>query len=204
MATVGRNPAVGQVEIIDITVQALDKRWISRTSPRLDAGSSCRHGRRSRSSESELREVFVSGDSVKHSAQRQVRSDRPVHDLRFRSASERHSGRLWRRVSGRFFAGHAHGLTFARQLTNVETIRSERTFGQIVRGLQVYGRRVLGTRRSAQAIVTQVPVVRLPDALCDCLLGPGALLIAGGPKLLVRVNMPQFYRTVTGYVAQAG
>ena len=32
------------------------------------------------------------------------------------------------------------------QLTNVETIRSERTFGQILRGLQVYGRAVLDNK----------------------------------------------------------
>ena len=39
------------------------------------------------------------------------------------------------------YGGHAHGFTFASQMTNVETIRSERTFGQIgIRGLQVYGR----------------------------------------------------------------
>jgi hypothetical protein len=54
------------------------------------------------------------------------------------------------------FGGHAHGLTFASQLTNVETIRSERTFGQILRGLQVYGRQVLDNKAIAQAIVTQV------------------------------------------------
>ena len=43
------------------------------------------------------------------------------------------------------YAGHAHALTFASQLTNVETIRSERTFGQICGGLQVYGRQVLAS-----------------------------------------------------------
>jgi hypothetical protein len=38
------------------------------------------------------------------------------------------------------FAGHKAGLTFASQLTEMETIRSERTFGNLMRGLQVYGR----------------------------------------------------------------
>lgn len=54
------------------------------------------------------------------------------------------------------YGGHAHGLTFASQMTNVETIRSERTFGQILRGLQVYGRAVLDPKAICQAIVTQV------------------------------------------------
>lgn len=39
-------------------------------------------------------------------------------------------------------AGHSHGLTFASQLTKMETIRAERTFGTIMRGLQVYGTKV--------------------------------------------------------------
>ena len=51
--------------------------------------------------------------------------------------------------------GHAAGLTFASQMTNVETMRSEMTFGQIFRGLQIYGRAVLDSKALAQAIVTQ-------------------------------------------------
>ena len=35
--------------------------------------------------------------------------------------------------------GHSVGLTFASQLTNMETLRSENTFGDLLRGLQVYG-----------------------------------------------------------------
>lgn len=37
-------------------------------------------------------------------------------------------------------AGHKNGLTFASQFTEMEVIRSERTFGNLMRGLQVYGR----------------------------------------------------------------
>lgn len=36
-------------------------------------------------------------------------------------------------------AGHSHGLTFASQMTVMETLRSELTFGTLLRGLQVYG-----------------------------------------------------------------
>lgn len=40
------------------------------------------------------------------------------------------------------FAGHSHGLTFASQLTKVETLRAESTFGTLMRGLQVFGHKV--------------------------------------------------------------
>jgi hypothetical protein len=43
----------------------------------------------------------------------------------------------------RVFAGHKHGLTFASQLSKVQTLQSENTFGQLLRGLQVYGFKVL-------------------------------------------------------------
>jgi hypothetical protein len=52
------------------------------------------------------------------------------------------------------YAGHAHGLTFASQVAKVETLRSEHTFGQILRGLQVYGSKVVDPTAIAQAIVT--------------------------------------------------
>lgn len=37
------------------------------------------------------------------------------------------------------YFGHAMGLSFASQLTKVETLRSESTFGTLMRGLQVWG-----------------------------------------------------------------
>jgi len=43
----------------------------------------------------------------------------------------------------RIYAGHSHGLTFASQLTKVETLRAESTFGNLMRGLQVYGYKVI-------------------------------------------------------------
>ena len=54
--------------------------------------------------------------------------------------------------SGKFsiIAGHKMGLTFASQMTNMETIRSEVTFGNIIRGLQVYGYKVV----KPEALVT--------------------------------------------------
>ena len=43
----------------------------------------------------------------------------------------------------RIFAGHPHGLTFASQITKMETMRSERSFSTLMRGLQVFGSKVL-------------------------------------------------------------
>lgn len=40
-------------------------------------------------------------------------------------------------------AGTSAGLTFATQLTNTETLRAESTFGDIMRGLMVYGHKVV-------------------------------------------------------------
>jgi hypothetical protein len=51
-------------------------------------------------------------------------------------------------------AGHKMGFTFATQMTEMETIRSEQTFGNIIRGLQVYGYKVVKPEAVAQAVVT--------------------------------------------------
>ena len=39
--------------------------------------------------------------------------------------------------------GHKMGLTFASQMTEMESLRAESTFGNIIRGLQVYGFKVV-------------------------------------------------------------
>ncbi len=51
-------------------------------------------------------------------------------------------------------AGTKMGLTFASQMTEMETIRSETTFGNIIRGLQVYGYKVVKPEALSQAVVT--------------------------------------------------
>ena len=50
--------------------------------------------------------------------------------------------------------GHTMGFTFASQMTNMETIRSETTFGNIIRGLQFYGYKVVKPEALATMIVT--------------------------------------------------
>ena len=58
-------------------------------------------------------------------------------------------------AGGKFsvIAGHKMGFTFASQMTEMETIRSESTFGNIVRGLQVYGYKVVKGEALAQAVI---------------------------------------------------
>lgn len=51
------------------------------------------------------------------------------------------------------FAGHKNGLTFASQLVKTETLRAESTFGDIMRGLQVYGYKVIDGTMLATAYV---------------------------------------------------
>jgi hypothetical protein len=51
-------------------------------------------------------------------------------------------------------AGHKMGLTFASQMTEMETLRSESTFGNVIRGLQVYGYKVVKPEALAQSVVT--------------------------------------------------
>jgi len=51
-------------------------------------------------------------------------------------------------------AGHKMGFTFASQMTNMETIRSETTFGNIIRGLQVYGYKVVKPEALATMVVS--------------------------------------------------
>jgi hypothetical protein len=58
--------------------------------------------------------------------------------------------------SGKYslIAGTKMGFTFASQMTNMETIRSESTFGNIIRGLQVYGYKVVKPEALAQAVIS--------------------------------------------------
>jgi len=57
--------------------------------------------------------------------------------------------------SGKFniVAGHKMGFTFASQMTNMETLRSENTFVNIIRGLQVYGYQVIKPEALSTAVV---------------------------------------------------
>ena len=59
-------------------------------------------------------------------------------------------GADWRSV---ILAGHKDAATFATQLTKTETLRSQSTFGDIMRGLLVYGYRTIKPEAMAVAYV---------------------------------------------------
>ncbi len=89
---------------------------------------------------SDLRNASISGDGVS-----MLRNGRIGMIDRFTMYS---SNLLPTAVEGavnatRIFAGHPHGLTFASQFSKLETIRSEQAFATLLRGLQVYGSKVL-------------------------------------------------------------
>jgi len=154
LSVVGRNPGASDVELLDVLMrlgQVLDEqnipeegRWVVMPAW---AGRMIK--------QSELRQAYLSGDSVS-----MLRNGRLGMVDRFTiyisnllpnnsSASANFNAGEWP-----IFAGHAHGLTFASQISKVETLRSELTFGQILRGLQVYGYQVVDGKALAQAQVT--------------------------------------------------
>jgi hypothetical protein len=152
VAVVNRNPAAGKVEVIDLLVrlgQALDEqnipeqgRWV--VMPTWVA---------SLIKTSELRDAALSGDG-----QSMLRNGRlgMVDRFTIYTSNLMPSGVAAGLAAGEWlvYAGHSHALTFASQLTKVETIRSETTFGNILRGLQIYGYKVLDGKALAQAVVS--------------------------------------------------
>lgn len=154
LATVARSPTVGQVEILDVILrmgQALDEqnipedgRWVVMP---VWAAALLKF--------SDLRQAYLTGDSVTP-----LRNGRIGMIDRFTiySSNLLPSGVAGGLAAGEFaiYAGHAHGLTFASQISKVETLRSEMTFGTILRGLQVYGYQIVDNTALAQAIVTKV------------------------------------------------
>src|ERR1035437_5581537 len=151
LSVVGRNPGAGDVELLDVLMrlgQVLDEqnipeegRWVVLPSW---AGRMVK--------QSELRQAYLSGDSVS-----MLRNGRlgMVDRFTIYVSNLLPSGVAAGLQAGEWpiYAGHAHALTFASQISKVETLRSELTFGQILRGLQVYGYAILDPKALAQAIV---------------------------------------------------
>jgi len=154
LALVPNSPTGGQVDVLDMMLrlgQALDEQNIPETGrwivmPTWAAVLVKR---------SELRQAYLSGDGVS-----MLRNGRlgMVDRFTLYTSNLMPSGTAAGLAAGEFiiYAGHAHGLTFASQMTRMETLRSEMTFGQIMRGLQIYGYKVLDGTAIAQAIVTKV------------------------------------------------
>lgn len=154
VVVVGQGATTGQVNLIDLLLrmgQCLDElnipeqgRWVV-----LPAWA----GRQIK--QSELRQAYLSGDAVS-----MLRNGRLGMIDRFTLYSSNllpnNSTDSTNFAAGEYpiFAGHAHGLTFASQISKVETLRSELTFGNILRGLQVYGYQILDGTALVQAQVS--------------------------------------------------
>jgi hypothetical protein len=153
LALVATNPGSGEVEVLDMLLrlgQALDEqnipeqgRWV--IMPTWAATLIKR---------SELRQAFLSGDGVS-----MLRNGRigMVDRFTLYSSNLLPAGVAGGLAAGEYaiYAGHSHGLTFASQMTKMETLQSEQTFGRILRGLQVYGYKVVDGVAIAQAIVSK-------------------------------------------------
>jgi hypothetical protein len=151
---VARNPAgtAGKVEIVDLLVrlgQVLDEQNIPETGRWvvLPAWIS------SQIKMSELRDASLTGDGT--SILRNGRLGMVDRFTIYVSNLLPH-GAMTGLAAGEWviYAGTSHALTFASQINKVESMRSEMTFGQLLRGLQVYGSKVLDGTALAQAIVT--------------------------------------------------
>lgn len=153
VVVVPRSPGVGEVEILDIILrlgQALDEQNIPESGRWLLlpawAGTMIKM--------SELRQVYLSGDNVTMLRNGRIgmidRFTVYISNLLPKGVPAGLAAGEWA-----IFAGHPHGLTFASQMTKVETLKSEHSFAQLLRGLQVYGFKVLDSIAIAEAIVAK-------------------------------------------------
>ena len=154
LSVVARDPTAGQVELLDVLMRAgqvLDEqnipevgRWVVMPAW---AGRMIK--------QSELRQAYLSGDSVSMLRNGRLgmvdRFTIYISNLLPNNSSDNVN---FQPGEWPIFAGHAHGLTFASQISKVETLRSELTFGQVLRGLQVYGYQVVDGKALVQAYVT--------------------------------------------------
>ena len=152
LAVVARSPTTGKVEIVDAILrlgQALDEQNIPETGrwvvlPTWTA---------TLIKMSELREAYLSGDQTSI-----LRNGRigMVDRFTLYTSNLLPSGVAAGLAAGEYlmYAGHAHGLTFASQMTKMETLRSEQTFGTVMRGLQVFGYKVVDGTALTQAVIS--------------------------------------------------
>lgn len=137
---VSRAPQAGETEVIDMILRAgqvLDEQNI----PETGRWALCPPWMATMIKQSELRDASLTNDGVS-----MLRNGRLGMIDRFTlySTNLQPAGVAGGIAAGEsaIYAGHSHGLTFASQLTKMETLRAETTFGTIMRGLQVYGYKV--------------------------------------------------------------
>ncbi len=145
--------AAGDVEILTVMLrlgQALDEQNIPETGRWIIMPTWCA----TMVKRSELRQAYLSGDGVS-----MLRNGRlgMVDRFTLYTSNLLPFGTAAGLAASEFliYAGQSHALTFATQMTEMETLRSELTFGQIMRGLQVYGYKVLDGTALAQAVVVK-------------------------------------------------
>lgn len=153
LATVARSPGAGEVEVLDMILrmgQVLDEqnvpeegRWIILP---VWAIAQLKF--------SDLRQAYMTGDSMSPMRNGRVGA---VDRFTIYSSNLLPQGTASGLAAGEFavYAGHAHGLTFASQVSKVETLRSEMTFGTIIRGLQVFGSAIVDDTAIAQAVIAK-------------------------------------------------
>jgi len=153
LSVVARDPGTGDVEILDVILrlgQALDENNIPETGRWVVlpvwAATQLKM--------SDLRQAYLTGDAVTPLRNGKIGM---IDRFTLYTSNLLPAGTGGGLAAGEFaiYAGHAHGLTFASQVSKVETLRSEMTFGTILRGLQVYGYKVVDGTALAQAIVTK-------------------------------------------------
>jgi len=97
---------------------------------------------------SELKDASLTGDS-----QSPLRNGRLGMIDRF-TIYVSHNLKVTSSTKYSIIAGTKMGFTFASQMTEMETIRSETTFGDIIRGLQVYGYKVVKPEALVESVVS--------------------------------------------------
>jgi hypothetical protein len=153
LSVVARSPTAGKVEIVDVILrmgQALDEQNIPETGRWIVMPTWAA----TLIKMSELREAYLSGDATS-----MLRNGRigMVDRFTLYTSNLLPSGTTATPplVAGEYvmYGGHAHGLTFASQMTKMETLRSEQTFGTILRGLQVFGYKAVDDSALVQAVI---------------------------------------------------
>jgi hypothetical protein len=97
---------------------------------------------------SELKDASLTGDS-----QSPLRNGRLGMIDRF-TIYVSHNLKVTSSTKYSIIAGTKMGFTFASQMTEMETIRSETTFGDIIRGLQVYGYKVVKPEALVESVIS--------------------------------------------------
>lgn len=153
LAVVSDNAGAGEVDIIDVILrlgQTLDEQNIPESGRWLVIPT----WMSTMIKRSELRQVYLSGDNIT-----MLRNGRLGMIDRFALyvSNLLPQGAAGGVAAGEtaIYAGHSHGLTFASQMSKVEYLQSELMFANLLRGIQVYGYKVIDNVAIAQAVVAK-------------------------------------------------